>query len=435
MIHIDYPSETYQNRLVHINGWYVVKKENCHVNIYVDNILVDPVTTKLRPDVYNVYSEYKEYMQNQNSGYDAIFDATELKDGNHTLKIDLVDDNNSNNITSKTKTFQLRKYSGMIYLDYPKISNVNSDITVAGWEMSELDNSYLKLFVDNEEKSYNIERVERMDVINAIEGYGGLAMNANPGFTAIIPINDLTQGKHIITLKLYSKLNELITTYEKEILVYTNRYNGIDVSSHNRIHDWNQVKLSGVDYVIARAAVRGYGINSQGIEGNLLADTTFKDNVNKATLHGMKVGAYVYSQAITELEGVKEVELMIQQVEAVGGKNKVTLPLVIDTEFSSCEGRCGRADSLSREKRTKIVKIMAETIKSRGYTPMIYASTNFLNNQLDMNELSEYKVWVAHYGVSFPTYQGPFEIWQYTSTGNINGIIGNVDMNYFYIKY
>ena len=207
-------------------------------------------------------------------------------------------------------------------------------------------------------------------------------------------------------------------------------YNGIDVSSYNNVYSWQSVKNSGVDYIIARAGVRGYGT-----AGNLLSDPTFSNHVNQATMYGIKAGAYIYSQAITEAEGVAEVNLMIQQVNSVGGKAKVTLPLVIDTEFSSCPGRCGRADGLSREQRTRIVKTMAETIKANGYTPMIYASTSFLNNQLDMNQLREYSVWVAHYGVSQPTYKGPYEIWQYTSEGHVTGVNGVVDMNYVYKKY
>ena len=82
----------------------------------------------------------------------------------------------------------------------------------------------------------------------------------------------------------------------------------------------------------------------------------------------------------------------------------------------------------------KIVK-SERTIKANGYTPMIYASTSFLNNQLDMNQLREYSVWVAHYGVNQPTYKGPYEIWQYTSEGHVTGVNGVVDMNYVYKKY
>ena len=435
IIHIDLPGNDTVKTQVHINGWYLIKKGNTHVNLYIDNTKIENVYTKKRPDVIIAYPEYKEYMENQNAGYDVTYDTTGLKDGKHTIKIEVVDDDNNDIAVTKTKEISIKKYNGLLCIEYPSIANVNKDIDVVGWEMSELDNSYVKMFIDDQEANYTFNRVERNDVIEGIKGYGDRSVNATPGYNTTIPISSLSQGKHKITINLYTRLNEKIASETRYIFVYTNRYNGIDISSYNNVFDWNQVKKSGIDYVIARAAVRGYGINNQGIDGNLVADPTFKEHVNQATLQGMKVGAYVYSQAINEFEGVKEVEMMIGQVEAAGGKSKISLPLVIDTEFSSCEGRCGRADHLTKEQRTRIVKTMAETIKSRGYTPMIYASTSFLNNQLDMSQLSEYNVWVAHYGVEQPTYQGPYQIWQYTSDGSVSGIAGRVDMNYFYYKY
>ena len=62
---------------------------------------------------------------------------------------------------------------------------------------------------------------------------------------------------------------------------------------------------------------------------------------------------------------------------------------------------------------------------------MIYASTSWLNNNLDMRHLSAYRVWVAQY-YSKVTYKGRYDVWQYTSKGKVDGISGNVDMNYWY---
>lgn len=62
---------------------------------------------------------------------------------------------------------------------------------------------------------------------------------------------------------------------------------------------------------------------------------------------------------------------------------------------------------------------------------MIYASTSWLNNNLDMRQLSAYRVWVAQY-YSKVTYKGRYDVWQYTSKGKVDGISGNVDMNYWY---
>ena len=65
---------------------------------------------------------------------------------------------------------------------------------------------------------------------------------------------------------------------------------------------------------------------------------------------------------------------------------------------------------------------------------MIYASKNWLLNDLNVNELMNYDVWLAHY-TDKTDYQYPYTIWQYTSSGTVNGIAGRVDMNVGYKKY
>ena len=65
---------------------------------------------------------------------------------------------------------------------------------------------------------------------------------------------------------------------------------------------------------------------------------------------------------------------------------------------------------------------------------MIYASKNWLYNNLDIQNLSKYEVWLAHYTTS-TDYKYPYNIWQYTSSGTVTGINGNVDMNICYKRY
>ena len=428
IIAIDYPQNiSYRNVL--IAGWYMAMENNTHAEVYFDDVKISSHSFK-REDALNAYSEYRSYMENQNPGFESIYDATNLNDGIHKVTIKIINDANNDVISTASKNFILQKYKGTITLDYPALGNINRDFSIIGWEMSELDNSYLKIYFDNNDISSTVRRFERPDVLNAVHDYGDASMNATPGFETHVSIANINEGKHTIKIELYTKQNDKIATLIKDIYIYSNIYNGIDISEFNHVTSWQSVKAAGIDYVIARAVVRGYGT-----EGRLMLDPTFTLNVSQATMNGLKVGAYVYSQATTVEEGIQEVNAMIQQVNLAGGKTKVTLPLVIDTEFSGCGGRCGRADNLSTEQRTAIIKAMAEAIKANGYTPMIYASTSFLNNQLDMSQLREYSVWVAHYGVSQPSYQGPYEIWQYASDGYVPGISGYVDMDYYYRRY
>ncbi len=195
---------------------------------------------------------------------------------------------------------------------------------------------------------------------------------------------------------------------------------GVDVSYWQGSNiNWNQVKNSGISFAFLRC---GYSTSDKGTRQ---ADSTFQTNIRNATAAGLDVGAYYFTQAVTEAEAKAEAKLAIQQVQASGCT--LNLPLVIDTENLT-----GRASStkLSRAKRTAIVKAFCETVRNAGYTPMIYASTSWLNNNLDMSKLSAYKVWVAQYSDSV-SYKGTYQCWQYTSSGRVSGISGKVDLDYW----
>lgn len=194
---------------------------------------------------------------------------------------------------------------------------------------------------------------------------------------------------------------------------------GIDVSYAQGVIDWSKVANAGIKFAIIRAAFRGYGT------GRIVADEWFERNIKGATAAGIKVGVYFFSQAINETEGAEEADYIINQIK----NYKVTLPVVIDTEYVS-DSRA-RGNSISKTTRTAAVKAFCERSLQRGYTPMIYASTSWLNNQLDMSKLSSYKVWVAQY-YNRVTYTGQYQCWQYTSSGHVDGINTKVDMNYWY---
>ena len=194
---------------------------------------------------------------------------------------------------------------------------------------------------------------------------------------------------------------------------------GIDVSYAQGAIDWNRVVKAGIKFAIIRAAFRGYGT------GRIVADEWFERNIKGATAAGIKVGVYFFSQAVNEKEGAEEADYIINQIK----NYKVTLPIAIDTEYVS-DSRA-RGNSISRGTRTAAVKAFCERSLQRGYTPMIYASTSWLNNQLDMSKLSSYKVWVAQY-YNRVTYIGKYQCWQYTSSGHVDGINTKVDMNYWY---
>ena len=209
---------------------------------------------------------------------------------------------------------------------------------------------------------------------------------------------------------------------------------GIDVSKYQtggtvngvaQPVDWAKVKAAGVDYAIIRVGYRGYGST-----GNMAKDPKFLENITNATSVGMDCGLYFFTQAKTEEEAREEARTAVKWLEESG--KKITYPIYFDTEISSQGSGNGRADKLTVAERTATAKAFCEEIKRLGYYPGIYASTDWLNNYLDMSRLAEYDVWVAHYRTNItlgPGYTKNMTMWQYTSKGSVPGIAGNVDCN------
>ncbi len=195
---------------------------------------------------------------------------------------------------------------------------------------------------------------------------------------------------------------------------------GIDVSKWQGSIDWTAVANSGVKFAIIRCAYRGAST------GVIVEDPYFRQNIQGASANGIKIGVYFFTQAINEYEAVEEASTAIG---LVSGYN-LTYPIFIDTESASN----GRANGLDVATRTAVVKAFCETVRNAGYKPGIYASKSWYNSKLDMSQLSTYNIWVAQYSTSC-TYGGRYDIWQYTSSGSIPGINGNVDLNIGYTNY
>ena len=194
---------------------------------------------------------------------------------------------------------------------------------------------------------------------------------------------------------------------------------GIDISRHNGKIDWNAVKSSGVDYVIIRCGYRGSS------SGALITDQNFQSNIKGATAAGLKVGIYVFSQAINEVEAVKEASLAVSLAKGY----KLTYPIFIDTESSG-----GRADKIDVATRTAVVNAFCQTVQSAGYQAGIYASKSWFEQKLSMGSVGNYRIWLAQYAAA-PTYSGRYDMWQYSSKGTISGINGKVDLNLSYLAY
>lgn len=203
------------------------------------------------------------------------------------------------------------------------------------------------------------------------------------------------------------------------VLLSSNGVLGIDVSKWNGSIDWKAVKNSGVSYVIIRCGYRGSSA------GALIEDPKYRTNIQGAAAAGLKVGVYFFSQAVNEVEAVEEASMALSLVKGY----KMTFPIFLDVEASG-----GRADGISKETRTSVIKAFCQTIQNSGYKAGVYANKTWLTSYMDASQLSAYKIWLAQYAAQ-PSYSGRYDMWQYSSKGRISGISGNVDMNLSYMGY
>ena len=436
----NYKAKTYIDKItsnektINVEGWIMTDDDNSKINVYIDGTkqTIKNITRKDRTDVINAIKGYGGIEKNPKPGFNIEIDVSNFKDGNHILKLEIVSDLGQV-IATNTSNVKVDKYNAFGYIDIPtSMSQSKNTLYVYGWSMSTDENAQIKMYINNQEQKMNdFERIEREDVLKVITGFGGASKNPKPGYQANLDVSKYEDGKYTLRVDVISREGEVMLSSSQTIVIY-NKYDlGIDVSYHNGTINWAQVKQAGVDFAIIRAGFRGYGQS-----GTLNTDVKFVENMKGAIANDINIGVYFYSQAITVEEAIAEADYTIRLLRENGFENSLTFPIVIDTEKST-----GRADNLTKEQRTTIVKAFCERIKQYGYAPMIYSNKWWLENSLDMNQLKDYEVWVAQYtGTDDPAnnpsdYNGNYQIWQYTEEGKVDGISGNVDLSISYKKY
>lgn len=236
---------------------------------------------------------------------------------------------------------------------------------------------------------------------------------ADGGQFYFIPRSDTLQHHTYEPSQFVMDANQFMNYYQDGELV---SHKGIDVSRYQGRIDWKKVAEDGVEYAFIRAGIRGY------TEGEILEDETFEDNMKGASKNHISTGVYFFSQATSVEEAEEEAAFVLEKIEPYS----VTYPVVIDIEAVSSKN--ARTAELTAEERTQYCIAFCEKVKEAGYTPMIYGNLKTFMLMLDLEQLEEYDKWFADYDdeIYYP-YQ--FKIWQYTDSGMIEGIEGEVDMN------
>jgi len=197
---------------------------------------------------------------------------------------------------------------------------------------------------------------------------------------------------------------------------------GVDVSSHQYDIDWARVKAAGIDFAIIRVGYRGYET------GKVCLDDYFQKNIEGALANGLKVGVYFFSQAITPEEAIEEAEFVLSHIQGYD----ISFPVVFDWEPMNYS--TSRTRSLDKETLTSCAVAFLERIKAAGYKPMVYFNNYLGYLRYDLRQLTGYDFWYANYS-AMPSFYYDFDMWQYTSSGRVDGIATNVDMNICFKKY
>ena len=189
---------------------------------------------------------------------------------------------------------------------------------------------------------------------------------------------------------------------------------GIDVSHHQDVIDWNQVK-GNIAFAIIRC---GYGddLTSQD-------DRQFQRNAAACEELGIPYGIYFYSYAEDDTHMQSEISHALRLLQG----RKPTLPVYLDLEESSIAA-LGNAVILRH------ARAFCTAVANAGFRPGVYANYNWWTNYLTSSEYNQWSRWIARYDVTDPGYSGDYDFWQYSSKGHVAGISGYVDLDYSYIE-
>lgn len=183
-------------------------------------------------------------------------------------------------------------------------------------------------------------------------------------------------------------------------------FRGMDVSSWQGTINYEAAKRDGIQFVMIRAA---YG---------LTRDSHFIENIEGAQRAEVDRGIYLYSLASTPQQAQAEADFAVNSVRNF----ELTYPIAYDLESSS------RTAGLTNAQRSDLVVAFCERIEELGYYAMLYSNLYWLEQRLDYARISPYDIWLAQWA-DRPTFQHPFGMWQYTSTGLVAGVNSRVDLD------
>lgn len=188
---------------------------------------------------------------------------------------------------------------------------------------------------------------------------------------------------------------------------------GIDVSTYQGSIAWSSAAADGIEFAIIRA---GYGRSLSQEDGY------FKTNYTGTAAIELPTGAYWYSYATSASQAEAEADTCLQ---VISGKEFI-YPVFIDIEEIS--------SGLAKTEYTNIAIAFCNKIAAAGYKAGVYANKYTLTNYIDVSQLGNRYIWLANYTTT-TDYPGRYDIHQFSNTGSVSGISGNVDLNRCYTDF
>lgn len=190
----------------------------------------------------------------------------------------------------------------------------------------------------------------------------------------------------------------------------------IDVSKWDKDIDWKKVKEAGIDYAMIRLGTQ------KALDKESVLDEYFKKNIKGAQENRIKVGVYYFSYANDKDDAKEQAEWVLDQIKDYD----IELPISLDWEswkyFSEF--------NMSLHDLNELAKTFLDILKENGYEVMNYGSKSYLENVWD---IEGYNTWLAHYTIN-TNYSKDYLMWQFTESGEVPGIKGGVDVNFYYNK-
>ncbi|MDB7039074.1 GBS Bsp-like repeat-containing protein [Erysipelatoclostridium ramosum] len=193
----------------------------------------------------------------------------------------------------------------------------------------------------------------------------------------------------------------------------------IDVSSYNGNIDWNTVKQYGdIDGAILRIAAHP--------NGEYIEDVQFANNLAACRRLKIPFGVYIYDYSNSENDALNEAKFVIDILQKYNvTPDELGYPVYFDLERTT----------ITKEQNIANMNAFISEMNAKGYTTNVYSYRAMLNSSLNDKAILSNVSWMAAYtdtiGWENPYYKGKFG-WQYTSSGSIPGISGNVDISCWY---